>query len=99
MRSPSSPLLEVSINRIFLLTVPERKPRTSTRLWRVAFPLRKREQWVTNGNEIPSLTHTGRVGLAIRRLASLLAGRLVEAPIVFLGDAGEGAARETSKKS
>ena len=57
----------------------------------VAFRPRKSESWAhAVGNEIPSPSHAGRGGLAVRRLAGLLAGRLGEIPAALFGDAGEG---------
>src|ERR1035437_2790378 len=42
-----------------------------------------------DGNEIPSPSHAGRVRLAVRRLAGLLAGGMGQIPAAFSGDGSE----------
>src|ERR1019366_675416 len=56
----------------------------------VAFRPQKSESWAhADGNEIPSPAHAGGVGLAVRRLAGVLAGRVGQIPAAFSGDGGE----------
>jgi hypothetical protein len=42
-----------------------------------------------DGYKVPSPSHFGNVGLTVRRLARVLAGRLGETPDVLPGDADE----------
>jgi hypothetical protein len=41
------------------------------------------------GNQVPSPPHTCHVGVALRRLAGNVVGRLEQVPVVFPGDGGE----------
>src|ERR1035437_6825051 len=43
-----------------------------------------------DGNEVPSPSHPGGVGLAVRRLGGVLVGGMGQIPPAFSGDGGEG---------
>jgi hypothetical protein len=49
-----------------------------------------------DGDEIPSASHAGGVGLVVRRLAGLLVGRIGQIPAVLSGHVGEGAVRNSA---
>ena len=53
---------------------------------------------VAYGNEIPKACGILGAGLSIRRLASLLAGRMGQTPPLLFGDAGEGGLQETLRQ-
>src|ERR1035437_8636287 len=65
----------------------------------VAFLPQKSESWAhADGNEIPSPSHAGGVGLAVRRLAGVLAGRMGQIPAALFGDGGEGPSLEGTER-